>query len=161
MALIVEDGTLVSGANSYVSLADAQKYLDDRGDTTVITEGLLLRAADYINSFRLRFRGFKQTPLTSSMQWPRAYAVIDDYLIPPSVIPDVIPSAQIETAIEFANQRDPYATIDSRIVKREKAQDFEREFDTKVGSGMATFDHRRVMSLLYPLFSDHGVRITR
>ena len=53
----------VDGANSYVSLASniddvfsARDYLTDRGITTEITEGQLLRGAEYANSFRERFK---------------------------------------------------------------------------------------------------------
>lgn len=58
MALIVEDGTIVPNANSYVTLAEADAWYAARGDETWAAiepeakrESLLIAAADYLNSF--------------------------------------------------------------------------------------------------------------
>jgi hypothetical protein len=59
MPLIVEDGTGVEDANSYVSVAEADAYYSDRniinwaglGATNATKEGLLIQAADHLNQF--------------------------------------------------------------------------------------------------------------
>ncbi|MBA3241356.1 MAG: hypothetical protein H0T60_09055, partial [Acidobacteria bacterium] len=59
MALIVETGTGIVGANSYVSVAGADAYFADRNElnwaganaTAADKEGFLIRAADFLNSF--------------------------------------------------------------------------------------------------------------
>lgn len=54
MAIVVEDGTGVSGANSFVSLADARTYAADRGVTLSEDDAalspLLHKAMDYLES---------------------------------------------------------------------------------------------------------------
>ena len=54
MALIVETGSGVSGANSYVSLSDAQAFIDARELSVSLTEGHLLRAMDSLAGVELR-----------------------------------------------------------------------------------------------------------
>ena len=161
MALVVETGAVVEGANSYVSLADANQYLMDRGITTVLTEGQLLRGADYVNSFRMRYKGYKQTNVLSNMQWPRAFAVIDNYLINSNVIPAVIPDAQVQAALEIALDRDPHETTSTRPIKREKLDVLEVEYDTQAGRYVPDYEYRKVDSLLRPLLKNTGSRLTR
>ena len=55
MALIVEDGSGLSGANSYASTAQADTYASDRGLTawtgdTATKEAALIRATDYLEA---------------------------------------------------------------------------------------------------------------
>lgn len=50
MTLIVETGAGVSGADSFVSLADAQAYITARDLSVTLTEGHLLRAMDALSS---------------------------------------------------------------------------------------------------------------
>ena len=161
MTLIVEDGSVINGANSYVSLVDANQYLTDRGITTELTDGLLLRGCDYINSFRDRYKGYKQTAVTSNMQWPRAFAVIDNYLVRSNVIPAVIPDAQIEAALEIALDRDPHETTSTRVIKREKLDVLEVEYDTQAGREVPDYDYRRVRALLSPVLKDNMFRVSR
>lgn len=161
MALVVEDGSVVRGANSYVSLADANQYLTDRGINVELTEGLLLRGADYVNSFRDRFKGYKQTDVTSNMQWPRAFAVIDNYLVRSNVVPAVIPDAQIQSALEISMDRDPHETTSTQVVKRQKIDVIEIEYDTRAGNEIPNFDYRRIRSLLDPVIDDNYMRVSR
>ncbi len=58
MALIIENGTLVANANSYVSIAEADAYWTARnvvdwagaGASNAVKEGFLLQAADWLNT---------------------------------------------------------------------------------------------------------------
>lgn len=157
----------VDGANSYVSLASniddvfsARDYLTDRGITTEITEGQLLRGAEYVNSFRERFKGFKVTPVTSSMQWPRFFVIIDEYFLDARHIPEVIPKAQIEVALEIANGRDPHSTIDMRVVKKKRVDVIETEYDTRL-QRLETFDYRRIKALLRPVLKQTWGLVSR
>lgn len=80
--LIVEDGTCVTDAESYASVAFADKYFADRGAvdwsslTVLDKERGLRRATDYIE---LRFASrFKGSPVsdTQSLSFPREVGVI-------------------------------------------------------------------------------------
>ena len=53
MAIVVEDGTLVSGANSYSSVADFKTWADARGITYGTDEVIgqqMLRSMDYLET---------------------------------------------------------------------------------------------------------------
>ncbi len=74
MSIIVEDGTIVEGANSFVSLVDFQVHCDARGrdyssyDDESLQEPALIKMADYLND--LPYKGFK-TDRANPMSWPR------------------------------------------------------------------------------------------
>ena len=156
MALIVEDGSLVTGADSYVSLSDAQQYATDRGLDVTLTEGLLLRAVDYINAFRKVFKGLKLTEADKDMQWPRRDVVIDGYLLGQDIIPECVVKAQIQTAVEIQQGFDPLETVTNQVLKREKIDVLEFEYDTdrESSGGTEGFVFRKVRSLLRPVLMD-------
>ena len=74
MTLIVEDGTLVANANSYVDLATARTYSIARNVVPcaddVLLEGNLIRAMDFIESHRDDFKGWLVKE-TQALQFPR------------------------------------------------------------------------------------------
>ena len=158
-----KDQSTFSDANSYVSVADANVYVTDRGYTTVLTEGLLIRGADYVNSFRDRFSGEKRTPASSNMQFPRTDAILDNDELPTDEIPNLIIEAQIETALEIANNRDPQETVTSQLIKKEKVGDLEVEYDNKYGdtSASGSYDYRKISNLLQPILTDDWTRVYR
>lgn len=50
MAIIVENGSVVSGANSFITEAELTTYLTDRGYSVVASEALLIRSYDFMTS---------------------------------------------------------------------------------------------------------------
>jgi hypothetical protein len=90
MAIVVEDGTLVSGANSYITLAEFKAWADDRGITygnDSLLSQQLYRAHDYFET--LRFRGLKADE-NQTMQWPRDQVLIDGYAVDSNEIPSEV-----------------------------------------------------------------------
>ena len=82
----VEDGTGLAGANSYLSVSDADDYHAGRGNTEwdkaantdALKEDALVRATDYINKrFGTKFRGCRRTK-AQPLPWPRNTAFDDD-----------------------------------------------------------------------------------
>lgn len=128
MALVVEDGSIVSGANTYASAAGFNTYLSNRGKylsgQNGTVEQLLLKAMDYIDT--QAFLGTKSTKL-QPLQWPRLDVVIDGYSVDSDEIPDDLVYAQIETAISMDEGNDPLASL-GRTTKREKVGDIEVEY---------------------------------
>jgi len=110
MALIVETGAIVTGANTYVSRADAIAYAAARGVTladTTATDVMIIKAADYLESFRARYRGIlveRDQPLA----WPRYDAVIEGYSWASDEIPRQVINAQLATLIELNAGDDPF-----------------------------------------------------
>ena len=76
MALIVENGSGVFGANSYGTIEECTSYLEDRGDTSwaltgTLTEAqksaALIQATDYIEKkYGTRFSGIRSFPIKRS-----------------------------------------------------------------------------------------------
>ena len=78
MALIVEDGTGLSTAESYISVAGASSYHTARGNAAwaalasdTLREQALRRATDYMQqNYRMRWSGYRKTD-TQALDWPR------------------------------------------------------------------------------------------
>ena len=103
MALVVEDGTQKTNANSYVTVADYDAYFNARytgradiSDAQV--EAYVLRAMDYFES--RQFIGKKATD-SQALQWPRSYVGIDGYSIDTNEIPDQVKNSIYELAYGF------------------------------------------------------------
>lgn len=131
MAIVVEDGSVVDGANSYVTEAELTQYATDRALTlTGTTEALLIKAMDYLDS--LDFIGVKYTR-SQSLQWPRQGVVIDGYTLATNEIPSELKKAQMTIALSIDAGNDPLATI-GRAVKKEKLADLEVEYQDNAAS---------------------------
>ena len=80
MALIVEDGTIVTGAESYISVADADAYFLARGNAAwaaltpaATKEAALRKATDYMTGrYGLRWKGERVSEL-QALDWPRLW----------------------------------------------------------------------------------------
>jgi hypothetical protein len=99
MALTIETGARVTGANSYVSLVDAQAWADAREIDVEVTEALLLKAMDYLESLRAEYQGVKVSA-TQALQWPRYGVELDGYPLDSDDIPSTLISAQCQLACD-------------------------------------------------------------
>lgn len=84
MALIVENGSIVVGAESYISVADATAYHQLRGTTlwsnltTTEMEQALRRATDFmLQKYRTCWKGSRNI-VGQPLDWPRVGVVIED-----------------------------------------------------------------------------------
>jgi len=103
MALTVETGQQSTTANSYVTVAGYDAYLNARyiGRTDISdaqAEAYILRAMDYFE--QLEFIGIKATEL-QALQFPRAYISIDGYGVDSDEIPKQVVTAIYEIAYGF------------------------------------------------------------
>ena len=122
MALVVEDGTLVSGADSYVTLAEFKAWADKRGVTygtdSAVTQQIY-RAMDYIEG--LNFIGEKSDE-NQALQWPRDQVVIDGYYIDSAEMPNELKVAVYES-IKAEIDGDSRMTASDRRTISEKVGD--------------------------------------
>lgn len=111
--ITVEDGTQVTGANSYVTTAELSTYADERGVTISAAEqeDLLIEAMDYIES--QSFKGYKLTE-TQALQWPRGDVLVDGYYIDTDEIPTLLKEAQMESALAIDAGNSPIANIERK-----------------------------------------------
>lgn len=100
MAIIIEDGSMPDGANSYATIEICDQWQAERGSTVwpagveekLSKEAALIRAADYLNG--LKWVGRKAAP-GRIMAWPRIGASdADGYVVPPDSVPQAVVFAQ-------------------------------------------------------------------
>lgn len=106
MALTIEDGSGVAGANSYIDVVAARTYAVARGLALPAADGdveaLLIKSMDFIEAYRGDFQGLK-TAATNSLQWPRTGATLDGYPLAEDAIPQVLKDAQAQLAVDAQN----------------------------------------------------------
>lgn len=113
MALIVETGAVVPGAESYLSVADADVYFTNRGNTvwsaltTAQKEQALRKATDYITSvYSSRWKGVRTDPVHQVLDWPRAnvpkVGAYTPYYMDFHTIPQELKNAEAELAVRAA-----------------------------------------------------------
>ena len=105
MALIVEDGTIVTGAESYISVADADTYFTARANAAwdaladADKEAALRKATDYMTGrYGLRWKGDRVSEL-QALDWPRSSAYANGFLIDSGSVPVAIQRACAELAV--------------------------------------------------------------
>lgn len=148
MALTVETGAIVAGANSYASRAAAATYHADRGNVAWATlaaagpaleaaqDALLLRAAELLDR-SFAWRGSIASE-TQAMRWPREGATDrDGREIAADAIPTAIVAAQCELALLLAagaGVGGAAGSIAAGPMKRVKAGSVEVEWQGKAGA---------------------------
>lgn len=108
-SLIVEDGSIVANANSYVSLTEFKQYCEDRHYDIGVKEdndyiANLISACEYLNSL-----GFIGEPVERfrKMAFPRLNIGLDN------TIPEQIKDAQCYLAYKIVDGFDPFKIIES------------------------------------------------
>ena len=129
MALIVEDGSVVAGANAFVSVSDADSYHALRGNSDWTNAdddakaAAIVKATFYLD--RLRWKGIK-TGQANPLAWPRYgddvagwnlmvlpaspyMGVIDEdgYDVGTATVPDKVKQACSELALRYVQGADP------------------------------------------------------
>ncbi len=117
--IIVENGSVVAGANSYVSEAGLLDYAASRGITlSGATDVLIIKAMDYIESLSfIGDRHIEEQPL----QWPRDEVYIDSYYIERETIPKELKNGVYTAALAIDAALDPLRVVE-RTIKREAVE---------------------------------------
>jgi hypothetical protein len=155
--IIVEDGTIVAGANSYVTAQEVQDYADLRGiDYPCETElnQNIIKATDYLQS--RCYRGEQVDPGVQPLLWPRQYVYIYNQEITSDSIPQQLKNAQIELALAQGQTDVMNNGVDrGDNVKRKKTDVLEVEYYE--GGNSYLFQSQRVNSYLRLLEKPLGV----
>lgn len=164
MALIIEDGSVVPGANSYVTVAEIREFAAARGITLPVADAdvevLAVNGFDYVESFNHRFQGYPTSALQQT-SFPRTGLVWNSYYWPSDSIPDSLKKAQIQAAIESLDL--DLMPMPQASIKKEKIDVLETEYATPLPTGVV-LDSPRVMAHLERLFRVGGgfrVRVVR
>lgn len=131
MALTIEDGTGVVGANSYATLTEIRTFATDRGATLPSgdsdLEALAHRAIEYLESYRSKFKGSKTYDGLGYLQWPREDVEIDGYFLEATEVPQLLKDAQCQLCIELQTV-DPFKTTSGQVVNRERMGNLEIQY---------------------------------
>lgn len=103
MALTVEDGTIVAGANTYIDADALEAYAllrdVDLPAEKAALEVLLIKAMDYLEALAAKYRG-SIVSVDQPLQWPRQGVFLFGYEVETNVIPQRLKDAQAELAIQ-------------------------------------------------------------
>jgi hypothetical protein len=151
MTIIVEDGSIVANADSYVSVADYESWADAREieyDSSVI-ESQILRAMDYIET--LRFIGQKSTK-AQPLQFPRVGVVVDGFELDYNEIPQQLKKAVFESVKAESEGLSQLANIE-RTTLREKVGEIEVQYAENSNSQTSVVAiNKALYKLLAPAF---------
>ena len=148
--IVVEDGTVVAGANSYVTEAELTTYAADRGVMlTTTTDVLLIKAMDYIES--LAFIGYRHVG-AQPLQWPRDQVYIDGQHISRTTLPKELKSGLLAAALAVDDELDPLRNVE-RATKREKVDVIEVEYMDSAASQTIV---RTISAALYKILLPGG-----
>ena len=162
MTLIVETGSIIANANSYVSVNDAQAFLSARGVSIDHNdnkcESLLLRSMDVLNA--LDYCGTRST-VAQALPFPRSgVSLSDSRPLADNAIPPELIAAQVWCAYYIWMGSDPSA-VSVAGVKREKVDALEVEYATSSKTSITVSDMPNVKNALKYLVCSSAGRIDR
>lgn len=162
MSLTVEDGSGLSNAESFVSVADATAYHELRGNAAwaalasdTVREQALRRATDYMEAaYRLKWAG-SRVSVDQALSWPRYEVPMHDAgsYYDSDAIPVAVANACAELALRAATAE--LAPDVGRVKKRVKVDVIETEY----ADGPAHTRFRAVDLMLEPFFGSSGMNI--
>ena len=142
MALTVEDGTGVAGADAYCEVAAVDTYHTNRGNTAwtgsnTVKEQAIRKATDYIEArFARRFVGTRYSK-AQGLSWPRTEAYDRDGFLRDDEIPEELVEATAEYALRALSAAllpDPTSNEGAVIRVKEKVGPLEEETEYASGS---------------------------
>jgi hypothetical protein len=157
MALIIEDGTIVAGANSFTTDAEFVAYAALRGFTIPATEAerdpLQIQAVDYIFGKEFDMKG-QRVNKTQELSYPREYVCIYNKELLKTEIPSQLKKAQLELAV----QAYAAALLITGITQNLESFNVDGVYSESYHSG-GTFEHVRTDRAdvyLNPLLENNG-----
>lgn len=125
MALVVETGAIVPGADSYVSLTDARALAASYGlalpaDNTA-AEAALRNGAVYVGLQEPSMCG-RRVSASQSLAYPRRGVSLYGFALASDVIPPQIVHAQVVAAVEYGAGTDVRASSDGRVTESERVE---------------------------------------
>lgn len=159
MALIIEDGTGVEDANTYVSVEDARAIAETRG-LTLSASGTelgaqLVSSADRLTSYEGRFSGVRTTG-EQGLSYPRNRSYRYGSVFPNNSIPKELKLAQVMLASMLEEGVEIWQTSSAGI-RREKVGPLETEYSDDAAASVGNPTLPIIESILDPLFIQMGL----
>lgn len=169
MALIVEDGSIVPDADSYITLVDAKALAEKFGwslpDDDAEAESALRNGASYIDLQESSLCGTRVSA-EQSLSYPRKGVIINGFPVAEDSIPKQVIKAQVAAAVEYGKGSDVRASSDGRITTMERVEGAVTVQYADNGVTGATITITAAMDALRPLICVGGnngfqFRVTR
>lgn len=152
--LIVEDGSIVPFADSYVSLTDARALADKFGMTLPAddteAEAALRNGALYIELQEPSMCGRRVSAL-QSLAFPRTGIRLFGFDVSSTTIPSQVVRAQVAAAVEYGKGTDVRASSDGRATSMERVEGAVTVQYFNNGNSGATTTITAAMDALRPL----------
>lgn len=137
LALTIEDGTIVAGADSFATVAQIRDYNTKRGVKLPVDDdgvvNLALIAMDYLQAYEDKLGGHRTVGALQRLCFPRACVRAYNTLLPSNVIPQDIIDVQCYLA-GIATTLDLYGNLDTRAVTKEKIGPLETDYSSNTGA---------------------------
>jgi len=168
MALIVEDGSGLAAAESYISEVEADAYHEKRGntawDTVTDKEAVLRKATDYmLQNYRMSWKGVRMNGV-QALDWPRGYVYRESflngasssfpYLVPDNIVPVEVKNACAELALRAAT-----ADLNPDLSKDIVSQTVGPISTTYAANSPQQKRYRGIDMMLRPYLTSNGVNI--
>lgn len=132
MALVVEDGTGLANADSYISEADADVYVaafepEGKADWDAATSGekevALRKAAQWLDvTYVLLWKG-SRIDEDMALDWPRKNVVSEGALLDSDAVPERVRQAQVEAAVRLLSEELlADVSVGTDAIQRERAK---------------------------------------
>ena len=161
MELLIEDGSNVAGANSFVTDVEYLAYSTARGltvgATAVLREVELIQSMDYLFSRELDMQGDRTTGTQENI-YPRQNVFIRNIRLASDAIPIELKNAQMEGG-HAANGQELLINEDSQNIESEKLDTLEVEYYS--GGSFTNVRLDRVNNYLKPLLKNQLGRLVR
>lgn len=167
MPIIVEDGSNVADANSFVSLADYKTYASARGYSVpaddAVTNAKIILSSDYLLTLENEYKG-QRTNADQALSWPRECAVISTRrdpatgcipVFPDNEIPSQLIQAQCEAVNFLCGGGNFMPTQEGAFVVSEKVDVIETKYSERINTTGAP-SVPAVDAFLAPLLNDGG-----
>lgn len=160
MSIVVENGTGVTGANSYASISEFNTYLKTKGTDPVIDNTDKVKALTsgtlYVDKKESLFLGAKVNPF-QALSFPRKDIKVDDVELASDSIPYAVKAACMEAAY-IALTDNPIAHSDGKKLIRER---IEGVIDQQYDVSSSSFKAPSVDVLLSPVLRKPSFRVVR
>ena len=134
MAIVIEDGSLVVGANSYITEDELIAYAEKRGVDVNDSLTTIIKAMDFFESHSNQFKG-GLVSRDQALSWPRYDAVIEGWSWSSNEIPKQVLNSIYCLCVEIESGEDPFnpSRTSAQVIKKRVEGAIERQFAATSG----------------------------
>ena len=155
--LTQETGSGSSTANTYITLAEYEYYISDRGLTDDSSNdaktGRIIQAKDWLETLDAKFKGSKASE-EQALLWPRNSVTVYNFAVGADTIPQQLKDAQAQLVYDIKDTS-LYNVNDGKTVIGEKVGAIELKYAQTVADVQPIFT--KVEEMLSPIFKASGM----